>query len=325
MSLMTASNVTLHVPLTAETNDPINEDLLMMMPKDATPNSVACPEEVHEAELLRTSACKQTSVTSPRCRTGVPRKSGHDEGDSRTISIRVHSTVPRHLVVSTSNAESVEVSEDASELSRVREPARSRRSSLFTGSTSSQRSRCNPDVRDAFAHEDMDDTETMTLTRGDHAFGKMQSSPIDQPFEPLARSLWNDQSQNQEIARSMTQQVHKQSTKPEPLFVERIDEVRLRTSPRFPRSDLEGHQADSKSGGSIRGETCEHAQTDICQHAAVEQVQLRCELVKRSCLSKSIQHEQSKRQCEDLSGLADETRDKPTVTKRSRRSLLTVR
>ena len=101
---------------------------------------------------LRISACKQTSVTSLRGAT-----------------------------------QSVEVGEDASELSRLREPARSGRSSPFTSSTSNQRSRCIADVRDAFAHEDMDDTETMTLTRGDHAFGKMQgatSSPTDQPLNP---------------------------------------------------------------------------------------------------------------------------------------------
>ena len=42
------------------------------------------------------------------------------KGDSRIISICVHRTVHRHPVVSTSNAESVEVSEDASELSRLR-------------------------------------------------------------------------------------------------------------------------------------------------------------------------------------------------------------
>ena len=117
----------------------------------------------------------------------MPSKSGYVEGrqpnhlDSRTQNSS------RHPVVSTSNAESVEVDEDVSELSRLREPARLRRSSPFTSSTSSQRSRCNPDVRNAFAHEDMDDTETMTLTRGDRAFGKMQgasSSPPDQPLNP---------------------------------------------------------------------------------------------------------------------------------------------
>ena len=44
------------------------------------------------------------------------------------------------------------------------------------------------------------------------------------------------------------------SKRPSPQFVERIDEMRLRTYSRFPRSDSDGHQADSKSGGSIRGE-----------------------------------------------------------------------
>ena len=49
--------------------------------------------------------------------------------------------------------------------------------------------------------------------------------------------------------------MQKQATKPEPQFVERIGEMRLRTSSRFPRSDSDGPKADSKSGGSIRGET----------------------------------------------------------------------
>ena len=50
---------------------------------------------------VRISACEQTSVASPRCHTGMPRESGHDEGrqsnhrDSRTqnsspSSCRVH-------------------------------------------------------------------------------------------------------------------------------------------------------------------------------------------------------------------------------------------
>ena len=44
--------MTLHVPLTAETKDPINEKVLMKLPKDATPINVARSEEVHETELL---------------------------------------------------------------------------------------------------------------------------------------------------------------------------------------------------------------------------------------------------------------------------------
>ena len=49
--------------------------------------------------------------------------------DSRISSIRAHRTALRHPVVSTSNAKSVEVGEDASELNCLREPARPRRSS----------------------------------------------------------------------------------------------------------------------------------------------------------------------------------------------------
>ena len=41
-------HVTLHVPLTAETKDPINEGLLMTMPKDATLVNAARQERVHE-------------------------------------------------------------------------------------------------------------------------------------------------------------------------------------------------------------------------------------------------------------------------------------
>ena len=47
----------------------------------------------------------------------------------------------------------------------------------------------------------------------------------------------------QEVARNETQQVRKQTIKPEPQRVAKIDEVRLRTSSRFPRSDSEGHRA----------------------------------------------------------------------------------
>ena len=157
----------------------------MKMPKDATPIDVACPEEAELLEDLsvQTDFCHISEVPTQDCR----ESQGMTKGDSRIFSISAHRTLPHHLVVSTSNAESVEVGEDASVLSHLREPARSRRSSPFTSSTSSQRSRCNPDERDAFAHEDMGDTETMTLTRGDHALGKMQgasSSPTDQPLNP---------------------------------------------------------------------------------------------------------------------------------------------
>ena len=39
-----SEHVTLHVLLTAQTKDPINEELLMKMPKDATLINVACPD-----------------------------------------------------------------------------------------------------------------------------------------------------------------------------------------------------------------------------------------------------------------------------------------
>jgi len=44
--------VTLHVPLTPETKDSINKELLMKMPKGATLINTARPEVVHEAEML---------------------------------------------------------------------------------------------------------------------------------------------------------------------------------------------------------------------------------------------------------------------------------
>ena len=44
-----SQHVTLHVPSTAETKDPINEELLMKMPRDATLINAARPERVHDA------------------------------------------------------------------------------------------------------------------------------------------------------------------------------------------------------------------------------------------------------------------------------------
>ena len=60
------------MPLTAETKDPINEGLLMTVPKDATLINAARPERVHEEH--RFPAGEQTSVTSPMRHTRVPRK-----------------------------------------------------------------------------------------------------------------------------------------------------------------------------------------------------------------------------------------------------------
>ena len=110
-------------------------------------------------------------------------------------------------------------------------------------------------------------------------------------LEPLARSLWNDQAQViKEIARSKTQQVQKQVTKPEPQFVQRIEEMRLRTSEvGLGRSSNRFQEWRFNSWRSMWACT----ESDTCQPAAVEQVQLRCELVKRSCLSNSIQYEKS--------------------------------
>ena len=138
---------------------------------------------LHEAEMLevlsgRTDFCYISKAESSR--------------------IRVHRTALRHPIVSTSNAESVEVGEDASELSCLREPARPRRSSP---SQVQQAANEEGDVIQRFGH-----------------------------------------------ARSKTQKVQKRMTKPEPQPVEKFDEMRSRTSSRFPRSDSESHQTDSKSG-----------------------------------------------------------------------------
>ena len=113
-----------------------------------------------------------------------------------------------------------------------------------------------------------------------------------------------------EIARSKTQQVQKQVTKPEPQIVERIDEMRLRTSSRFPGSDSEGHQADPKSGGSALGEAREHAQS--LTHVGPplsNRFKPRCELVKQelSCEQRAVQEELTP--VRKPIQLADETRD----------------
>ena len=117
---------------------------------------------LHEAEMLE-----------------VLRGATQERRDSRIISIRVHRTALRHPILSTSNAESVEVGEDASRLSCLREPASPRRSSL-----SQVQQKANEEemwssalnMRVAFAHEDTDDTESATVIRGGRAFGKMQGA-----------------------------------------------------------------------------------------------------------------------------------------------------
>ena len=88
--------------------------------------------------------------------------------------------------------------------------------------------------------------------------------------------------------------MRKQTIKPEPQRVKKIDEMRLRTSSRFPRSDSEGHRADPNSGGSIRGEACERAQSQTYAGPPLSsRFKQRCDLVKRSCLANSIQSNKS--------------------------------
>ena len=68
-------HVTFRVLLTAETKDPINEGLLMAMPKDATLINTARPESARGQRRSRFSVGEQTSVTSPMRHARVPRKS----------------------------------------------------------------------------------------------------------------------------------------------------------------------------------------------------------------------------------------------------------
>ena len=87
-----SQHVTLHVPLTPETKDPISEELLMKMRKGLTLINTSCLEGCTRQQCLRFSVREQTSVTSP-CYTGMPRQPKHL--DSRTQnssprSYRVH-------------------------------------------------------------------------------------------------------------------------------------------------------------------------------------------------------------------------------------------
>ena len=116
-----SQHVTLHVPLTAETKDPISEELLMKMQKGVTLINTACLEGSTRQTRLRFSVREQILLHL--------RGATQERRDSRIISIRVHRTALRHRSDSTSNAESVEVGEDASEFSCLREPVRSRTSS----------------------------------------------------------------------------------------------------------------------------------------------------------------------------------------------------
>ena len=84
---------------------------------------------LHEAEMLEVLSA--TPATSPKRR------------DSRSISIRVHRTALRHLIVSTSNAESVELVEDASELS-ARASSNKRKLTVTSSTSSQRRRRCDP-------------------------------------------------------------------------------------------------------------------------------------------------------------------------------------
>ena len=235
----------------------------MKMPKDATPIIVACGEEVREAELRANRLLLHLRGATQEC----PESQGMTKAESRIIAIRVHRIVPRHPVVSTSNAESVEVGER-----RFRVELSARASSIWKKLALHRFHKQSTKQTQSRRHGDDDPNQRRSSNWKD---ARSEFFSNRSALEPLARSLWNDQSLNKhkssrDIARSKTQQVQKQVTEPEPQFVERIDEMRLRTSSRFPRSDLEGHQADSKSGGSICEEACEHA---VYQPATVEQVQ----------------------------------------------------
>ena len=57
--------VTLHVPLTPETEDPINKELIMEVPKGATRINTARPETEHEAEMLNEGSQRATRLQLP--------------------------------------------------------------------------------------------------------------------------------------------------------------------------------------------------------------------------------------------------------------------
>ena len=65
-----------HPIVSCDSEHPINEELLMKMPKDATLINAARPERVHEARDLRFSARDQTSVTSPMRHPRASKKRG---------------------------------------------------------------------------------------------------------------------------------------------------------------------------------------------------------------------------------------------------------
>merc|ERR1712136_303096 len=66
--------VTLHVPLTPETKDSINKELLMKMPKGATLINTGAQRWFTRQRCLRFSAHDQTSATSPMYHPRMPRK-----------------------------------------------------------------------------------------------------------------------------------------------------------------------------------------------------------------------------------------------------------
>ena len=151
-------HVTLHVPLTAETKDPINERLLMKMPKGCHTDQRCAPREGARGERhWRFSAEDQASVTSPMRHprqvheARLLHQEERTQADNRIISIRVHRTALRHPVVSTSNAE----------------PVRSKRSPPSTSSTSSQR-------REGYSHRTL---FRKSLHRLHSSIGQLSYSP----------------------------------------------------------------------------------------------------------------------------------------------------
>ena len=74
MDLLDCQYVTLHVPLTPETKDPINRELLVKMMKGATLINSARPEVMHEAEMLEVLSARPDFCHFSK----VPRKNAEE-------------------------------------------------------------------------------------------------------------------------------------------------------------------------------------------------------------------------------------------------------
>ena len=154
----------------------------MTMPKDATLINTARPESARGQRRSRFSVGEQTSVTSPMRHARVPRKSRRSPALEALVHARTEQRV-YHRERSCGRASSIEKKLTVPAEARSDGEDRNRRSTVHDSRTHLLEPRTHrepdqdpspsgSDVRDAFAHGDVDDTKKPALIGDGHVFGK---------------------------------------------------------------------------------------------------------------------------------------------------------